>query len=126
MQYSLGIMWDGNIQVCESHEVGISGSHLGGWLPQTLSTFGAGQLLTEQEYAVYARIFSISTHPISVPLPVEVNDSHCENKKFPPTFSKSTHCKAMSEIRTCLIFRVCLLKRSISEPIRNARAVYVN
>lgn len=53
------------------------------------SAFWAEQLLTEEHYPVYSGMFIIPTHHISVPHPVELNDSHCENKKS--AFQKFLH-----------------------------------
>lgn len=100
----------------------------GSWkLATTDTVYISGRMFfTKQEFPVCSRMFSGPTHPISVPRCMELNDSPCNNKKFLLTFAKSLHWEAVSEVGVSLVFRSWLLKRSLSEPIRNAREVYMN
>lgn len=117
------VRWE---HICKYHEVGLSVAILeAGYHRHYLHCRQANYLLSRNIFYGQGCLAFLPT-PSLCPITWNEMTTIVEKKKFLLTFPKSFHWETVSETGASLIFRSWLLKRSLSEPIRNAREVNVN
>ena len=117
------VRWE---HTCKYHEVGLSVAILeAGYHRHYLHYWQVNYLLSRNILYVQGCLAFLPTPSLGPPH-MEWKDNHRGNKKYLLTFPKSLHWETASETGASLIFRSCFLKRTLSEPIRNASEVNVN